>query len=176
MPIMLKFFKPLFEVAFFKGMPGDLPKSKEYLLIVLICYCIMNALVYVLAGMIFKYFIPLLFLQLIAFLLLSTFLTQLVNKPDRLTQSFTAFVGTDLVLTFCVAPAVYLISNFPETSLPYQLGQASHFLTLIWSLAIIAMIVNSIVEKPWFLGFLIAPVFLLLVIWSGQLIYPPPSL
>jgi hypothetical protein len=173
---MLKFFKPLFEVSFFTGTPSDLPKSKEYLFIVLISYCIINAIVYALAGMMFKYFMPLLFLQLIAFLLLSAFLTQLVNKPERLTQSFTAFVGTDLVLTICVAPAVYLISNFPEKSLSYQLGQASHFLTLIWSLAIIAMIVNSIVEKSWFLGFLIAPVFLLLVIWSGQLIYQTPSL
>ena len=171
---MFTFFKPLVEIAFFKRGPEALPVNTAYSMFVVVLYVVSTAIAFMISKLPISQLLPSIVISLFAYALLSYGLLTLANKRERIGQTFTALVGADVVITLLILPAVFLLVNFPQESVEFQLGQLSYFLTLIWSVAVIAVILNAAMEWEMLLGFLIAPAFFFSLVLIGQLLFAAP--
>jgi hypothetical protein len=172
---MLKLFKPLIEIAFFKRGPEILPVFRSYTYLVIGLYLLITGLAFIVSELPIAHYIPTIVLSLSAYALLSITILSITKKQERIWQTFTALVGTDVIITILVLPAVFLLINFPSESAAFQLGQMSYILTMIWSVAVIAVILNAATEWEALFGFLIAPAFFFSLVVLGQIVFRSTS-
>ena len=156
---MFKLFIPLLEIAFFRREPDILPSNQLYTILVCVLYVIATSIAFKVSNLPLAQLLPTLFITLLAYFSLCFVTLTFANKKERIEQTFTALVGVDVVITLMILPAVFLLVNFPIESFEFQLGQISYFLSLFWSVAAIAVILNSAIGWSHFFGFVVAPVF-----------------
>lgn len=168
---MFKLFKPLLEIAFFKRQPDILPSNQVYTLAVCVLYVFATAIAFKISNLPLAQFLPSLLITLLAYFSLCFVTLSLANKKERIEQTFTALVGVDVVITLMILPAVFLLVNFPIESFEYQLGQMSYFLSLVWSVAAIAVILNAAIGWQHLYGYILAPAFFMSLVLIGQIFF-----
>lgn len=168
---MLKLFKPMFEIAFFKRGPDSLPANNAYLGLMLVAYIIATCVAYMIAKLPMRQLLPSLVLSVLAYGVLTYVPLNLAKKPERMRQTFAAFVGADVIITVLMFPALFLLVSFPQESLAYQLGQASFLMTIVWSIVVIAVILNDALEWQKVFGFMIAPVYFFTLVMIGEMMF-----
>ncbi|MBT8141336.1 MAG: hypothetical protein KJO88_03125 [Gammaproteobacteria bacterium] len=168
---MLKILKPLADIAFFSRGPDILPSSNAFIGLVIVLFSVATAVAFYVAKLSMMYLLPTLLLSIAAYAVLTLVPLRIAQKQERVAQTFAAFLGTDAVITLLTVPALFLLVNFPSDSLSYQLGQASYLLTLIWSIAVIAVILNAAMEWEKIFGFMLAPVYFFSLVLIGQMLF-----
>jgi len=169
---MLKLFKPLLDIAFFRSGPDTLPRSNVFLFLLLLAQTVISFFAVTIAKFSFVNFLPSILLTILAYAALTYALLSAVGKEERFQQTFSALIGVDVVITLCILPSLFLITNFPEGSLSYTLGQWSYLLTLVWSVGAIAVILNKAVEWNVVFGYVLAPGFFFSLLIISQVLFP----
>ena len=172
---MFKLFKPLLEIAFFRREPDILPSNQLYTVLVCVLYVIATSIAFKTSNLPLAQLIPSLLITLLAYFSLCFVSLTIANKKERIMQTFTALVGVDVVITLMILPAVFLLVNFPIESFEFQLGQMSYVLSLLWSVAAIAVILNASIGWQQLYGFIVAPAFFMSLVLVGQFLFSPAA-
>jgi len=167
---MHSFFRPLFEIAFFKRSPASLPATTNYMVVLLVLtFFVAIVSVYISEipnpNLIFK----LIFLVSLSAAILYTILNY-VNKKERFAQAFSAKLGANIVINILLLPAVYTITHSPENSLAFLLSSVGYLLSIGWSVAVYAYILREASELGKVeCGLLAVSISLLMLLLSAKL-------
>jgi len=143
---MLNFFRPLFEIAFFKQSPEILPASITYLYTLLAVYfSVAGGSFYLsgydLNGFVLRFIVLVIFSGLILYGIL-----RIMNKKERFLQAFSAKIGTNIILSIFLIPIAYNINHFPDDKTVMSLTAMGYLVSIFWSIGIYAYILQAATE------------------------------
>lgn len=154
---MGKIIEAFWKICLFRQGPQDLPVSSVLMLASMLVYTVASVLVGLLnLSPIAALFSGVLDVALVA--AMTQLLLWIKALGARFQQTFTALMGTGAILGFLALPLLYIQLQIGEQ--PALLPSLLTLALMIWNLAIVGHILRHAIGAPFFVGVLLAVVFM----------------